>query len=66
MEISFLWLLTIVLFILKVTGLVAMSWWWVAAPFLISIIFTAIMVLIVGRTVKSLWTFNRHNSVTRR
>ena len=54
MEISFLWLLTIVLFVLKVTGLVAMSWWWVAAPFLISIIFAIIMLLIVGKTVKSL------------
>ena len=66
MEISFLWLLTIVLFILKVSGLVAMSWWWVAAPFLISIIFAIIMVLIVGRTVKSLWAFGRHNNVTHR
>lgn len=66
MEISFLWLLTIVLFVLKVTGLVAMSWWWVAAPFLISIIFAIIMVLIVGRTVKSLWAFGRHNNVTHR
>ena len=66
MEISFLWLLTIVLFVLKVTGLVAMSWWWVAAPFLISIIFAIIMVLIVGRTVKSLWAFGRYNNVTHR
>ena len=66
MEISFLWLLTIVLFILKVTSLVAMSWWWVAAPFLISIIFAAVMVLIVGKTVKSLWTFSKHNNVIHR
>ena len=66
MEISFLWLLTIVLFVLKVTGLVAMSWWWVASPFLISIIFAAVMVLIVGKTVKSLWTFSKHNNVIHR
>lgn len=59
MEISFLWLLTIVLFILKVTGLVAMSWWWVAAPFIISILFVLVMTLIVGRTLKSLWTFSK-------
>ena len=66
MEISFLWLLTIALFILKVTGLVSMSWWWVAVPFLISIIFSAVMVLIVGKTVKSLWTFSKHNNVIHR
>ena len=59
MEISFLWLLTIVLFVLKVTGLVAMSWWWVAAPFIISILFVLVMTLIVGRTLKSLWTFSK-------
>lgn len=42
--IGFTGLLTIVFIILKLTGVIAWSWWWVLSPIWISLILAAVIV----------------------
>lgn len=45
--IGFFGLLTIVFIVLKLTGVIAWSWWWVLSPIWIALLFVALLVLIV-------------------
>ena len=46
--ISLGWILTIVFIILKLTGVISWSWWWVFAPLWIPVVFVLAIVAIVG------------------
>ena len=46
--IGFFGLLTIVFIVLKLTGVIAWSWWWVLAPFWIPAAFVAALILIIA------------------
>jgi hypothetical protein len=47
--VSFFGLLTIVLLVLKLTGLVVMSWFWVFAPFLFCLVAAFVFVFVALR-----------------
>ena len=44
--IGFFGVLTIVFIVLKLTEVIAWSWWWVLSPIWISLLFVALLVLI--------------------
>lgn len=44
---GFFGLLTIVFIVLKLTGVIAWSWWWVLAPIWIPVLISAVVVFIV-------------------
>ena len=46
--IGFIGLLTIVLIVLKLTGLIAISWWWVFSPMIVAFSFTIAVVIVAG------------------
>lgn len=41
-------ILTVVFIVLKLTGVIAWSWWWVLSPLWISFLFFIVIALIVG------------------
>lgn len=47
--IGFFGLLTIVLIVLKITGVISISWWWVFSPILVGFVMTILLVLFVWR-----------------
>lgn len=45
--IGFFGLLTIVFIVLKLTGYIAWSWWWVLSPLIIPIVLVIIIVILI-------------------
>ena len=55
---DFLSALTLIFVVLKATGLISWSWWWVLSPIWITFLFFAVIfsaILIGGRIVKGKW-----------
>lgn len=50
---SVLSLLTIIFVVLKITGTIAWSWWWVMSPFLLSLALLALALFILTLIVRS-------------
>ena len=52
-EIGFSWALTLIFIVLKLTNVIAWSWWWVLSPILISggIGVAAVLIMLLGYAV---------------
>ena len=52
-EIGFSWALTLIFIVLKLTNVIAWSWWWVLSPILISggIGVAAVLIILLGYAV---------------
>lgn len=52
-EIGFFWALTLIFIVLKLTNVIAWSWWWVLSPILIpgGICVAAVLIMLLGYAV---------------